>query len=97
MKRIIFRSPAEAEVAEAAKWYAERSRDIAAEFLIAIDESLQLIRENPAVFPIVRPPLRRCIISHFPYAIYYRVYPEYVTVVAVVHSRRHPRRWQSRA
>ena len=97
MPRVVLRSAAEAEVADAVGWYAERSRDIAARFLLALDEALALVADNPAAFPMVRPPLRRCLLSHFPYAVYYRVYSEYVSVVAVVHGRRHPRRWQSRA
>ena len=29
-------------------------------------------------------------------AVYYFLEPEHIAVIAVAHSRRHPRRWQSR-
>ena len=32
----------------------------------------------------------------FPYAMYFRVYAEVVVVVACMHGRRNPRRWQVR-
>jgi len=32
----------------------------------------------------------------FPYAMYFRVYDEVVVVVACMHGRRNPRRWQVR-
>jgi plasmid stabilization system protein ParE len=32
----------------------------------------------------------------FPYLIIYRVFPDFISVVAVIHGKRHPRRWKSR-
>jgi hypothetical protein len=32
----------------------------------------------------------------FPYAMYFRIYDEGVVVVACMHGRRNPRRWQVR-
>ena len=88
MKQLILRSPAEQEVTEALEWYAARSPDLAAEFLLALDETLQLVRQEPETFPLVRPPLRRALLTRFPYAVYYRDYPDLVSVVAVIHGKR---------
>jgi hypothetical protein len=36
------------------------------------------------------------LVHHFPYAIYYRLFPDVISVVAMVHGRRHQRRWLRR-
>jgi len=40
--------------------------------------------------------IRRAQLGRFPYLVYYVVLPEAVSVIAVMHGRREPRRWQSR-
>jgi plasmid stabilization system protein ParE len=40
--------------------------------------------------------VRRSATRRFPYGVYYRLTGESVTVIAVMHSRRDPRRWQER-
>jgi toxin ParE1/3/4 len=90
------RSIADAELAEALKWYATRSRDVATRFLGAVEEALERIRQAPDANPLVTPTLRRVLLRRFPYAVYYRVFPTVISVVGVVHGRRHPRRWLRR-
>jgi plasmid stabilization system protein ParE len=36
------------------------------------------------------------LVRRFPYAIYFHAMPDEIVVLAVIHGRRHPRRWQSR-
>jgi plasmid stabilization system protein ParE len=37
------------------------------------------------------------LLRRFPYGIYYRIYPDSIVIVACMHGRRDPKRWQSRA
>jgi plasmid stabilization system protein ParE len=37
------------------------------------------------------------LLRRFPYGIYYRLYPDSIVIVACMHGRRDPKRWQSRA
>jgi hypothetical protein len=62
------RSIADAELAEATKWYASRSRDVASRFLDAVEEALERIRLAPTANPLVTPTLRRVLLRRFPYA-----------------------------
>jgi hypothetical protein len=55
-----------------------------------------LISWQPEVFPIVCRQARLGLLRKFPYLVIYRVFPDFVSVVAVVHGRRHPRRWKAR-
>jgi toxin ParE1/3/4 len=90
------RSIAEAELAEAVTWYAAQSPAVAARFLDAIDAAFDRIRANPDAFPLVSPTLRRLLVPRFPYAVYFRVFPNVLSVVGIIHGRRHPRRWLRR-
>jgi plasmid stabilization system protein ParE len=47
-------------------------------------------------FQRVHHEIRRVRLRRFPYAIYFRVSGDEVVVLAVMHGRRHPRRWSSR-
>ena len=96
MRRLQLQSVAEAEVAEAMEWYRQRSPGAARDFLTAVDQTLRRIQRAPESLPLVSRTLRRALLPHFPYAIYYRVFAEAVVVVGVVHGRRHPRRWRRR-
>jgi hypothetical protein len=54
------------------------------------------IAANPLTFPRVHDETRRAVLSRFPYAIFFRVSPDAVVVLAV-HGRQHPARWKSRS
>ena len=37
------------------------------------------------------------ILNRFPYTVYYTLTPELIEIRALIHNRRHPRHWRSRA
>lgn len=96
MRRLAVRSVASAELAQAFEWYAARSPDVAARFLDELDATMVRIAENPEASPLVRGAMRRAAVTHFPYGVYYRVFPRVISILGVVHGRRHPRRWLRR-
>ena len=55
-----------------------------------------LIQDRPQVFRLVYGDVRRVLLRRFPYAIFYRYREPELLVVAVMHERRDPRRWQER-
>ena len=95
--RVAFRPQADAEVREARRWYEERRSGLGAKFAAAVEEAVARITDNPLAFPCVRGETRRAILRRFPYGLYFRVLRDAVIVLAVVHGRRHPRRWQLRS
>jgi plasmid stabilization system protein ParE len=94
--RVIARDEAEADIAEAALWYERRCGGLGREFVRAVDSCFELIARQPDAFPVVYRNARLGLLRKFPYLVVYRVFPEFITVVAVIHGRRHPRRWKSR-
>ncbi len=57
---------------------------------------IQVVESSPQAGREVRPGVRKLVTRRFPYSVIYRVIPGYVLVLAVVHHRRHPRRWHDR-
>ncbi|MBI3079345.1 MAG: type II toxin-antitoxin system RelE/ParE family toxin [Deltaproteobacteria bacterium] len=94
--RLVFRPQAESELLDARRWYEERRLGLGRAFAMAVDEAVAGIVENPSAYPRVHGETRRALVRRFPYAIYFRVLPDEVIVLAVMHGRRLPRRWQSR-
>jgi plasmid stabilization system protein ParE len=94
---LVFRPQAAAELRSASNWYEEQKSGLGTRFSQAIDEVLNRITERSAAFPIGYGEIRRAVLRQFPYAIYFREAAEGIVVIAVMHSHRHPRHWQSRS
>jgi plasmid stabilization system protein ParE len=93
---LFIRQEARADVAEAFRWYEARSVGLGHEFLRALAVALAAVQREPARYPVVVDDIRKARVARFPYLVYYVALPTYVSVIAVMHGRRHPRRWQSR-
>jgi plasmid stabilization system protein ParE len=94
--RLILRRLAETDIADAADWYDSEQPDLAARFLSDIDQAFARIRERPLQFPVVSGDVRRALMHTFPYAIYFQISNEFVTVLAVLHLRRDPSELRAR-
>ena len=51
----------------------------------------------PERFPVVHPQCRRALLRRFPYGVYFVSTRQLISVVACMHVRRDPRRWEERA
>jgi plasmid stabilization system protein ParE len=96
MRTLVVRPLAEADIEEAHAWYAARSPRVAARFLDTLAVILAEVQRRPESFPSVYKSMRRALMPRFPFGIYFHAGAERVSVLAVVHSRRHPRRWSRR-
>ena len=94
--RLFVRKAARADIAEAFRWYEERSRGLGSEFVRAISLAYRAIERSPEQFPIVVDDIRKAVLRRFPYTIYFVILPRRISVIGVMHARRHPKRWQSR-
>lgn len=94
---LILREEAELDLLDAARWYEERVSGLGAEFINSVDDCLEAISRTPEIYPVVHRRARMALLRRFPYLVIYRILPECISVVAVMHGSRHPRRWKSRA
>ncbi len=91
--RLVFRRAAGRDLAAAYGWYQAQRTGLGEEFLAAVNASFDLIGQFPEMFVAVHGDVRRAIVSRFPYAVFYRVEPRQIVVLAVLHTARDPRRW----
>jgi plasmid stabilization system protein ParE len=96
VKQAIFRREARADALEAYRWYEQQEAGLGAEFRDELRATVQRVRENPLAYRVLLRDTRRARLKRFPYCIFYRDYAEAIVVVAVMHTRRHPRRWRQR-
>ena len=87
-----------AELREATAWYKERSPDVARRFVENVRELARTIARRPHQFPqlsdpALEPPVRRALVSGFPYALVFVVIEPSVHIVAVAHQHRMPGYW----
>ena len=94
---IIVRPEAELDISDAYIWYESKSPGLGAQFIDAIDEALLLASRSPEIFPKAHRSTRRALIRRFPYGIFYTIEAERIVVLAVMHTARHPARWQQRS
>jgi len=94
--RLVLRPQAEAELLDARDWYADQRPGLGGAFATEVDRTLARIVQAPLTHPRVQGETRRALVRRFPYAIYFHAMPDEIVVLAVIHGRRHPRRWQSR-
>lgn len=94
--RLVLRPQAEAELLDARDWYEDQRPRLGSAFATEVDRTLDGIVQAPLAYPRVQGDIRRALVRRFPYAIYFRAMPDEIVVLAVIHGRRHPRRWQPR-
>jgi plasmid stabilization system protein ParE len=94
---VVFRPQAEDEVISARQWYERQRPGLGARFAAAFDDTIARVGSRPSEFPVVHGQIRRAVMRQFPYGVYFREHGQTVVVLAVMHGRRHPSLWQSRA
>ena len=94
---VILRPEAQDDVAAARNWYEQQGAGLGDEFIEALDDVLANIAAAPEAHQVIGRDVRRAKLSRFPYAVYYRVLADRIEVLAVLHGRRDPGVWQSRA
>jgi toxin ParE1/3/4 len=97
VRRVLVRPAAAADIEDAYEWYESRQPGLGDEFLNALRTIRDRLLEHPEAYPVLHRDTRRALIAErFPYALFYRIYGDTVVVVACLHAKRDPRRWQRR-
>ena len=87
---------ANSDLRDARKWYEDIRGQLAGVFALSIDAAVEAIAKNPLQFPVVYRGRRRAGVRRFPYGIFFEVQEHRIMVIACFHSKRDPKRWQSR-
>lgn len=92
----IFHPQAEQELEEALAWYDGLSRKLGNQFLDEVEKALDRIIAFPQAWAKLSAGARRCRLQKFPYGIVYRIAPNEIQVIAVMHLHREPDYWIER-
>jgi len=97
VKRVVVRPAAAADIEDAYEWYESQQPGLGDEFLAALRTTRDRVLEHPEAYPVLHRNTRRALIpQRFPYALFYRLYDDTIVIVACMHAKRDPRRWQHR-
>ena len=94
--RLIVNPEAKDDLAAIRKWYDQQRSGLGKEFLRAIHEAFDQIRQAPLLCAIVHDSLRLSLVKRFPHVICYLFEDKTVYVLSIYHSHRDPHVWQSR-
>ena len=81
--------------AEAIEFYDAKTPGLGGRFSNEIRWTLERIRSFPNAWTTIAPHTRRCLVSHFPFGIYYQVRPDHILIISVFDQRKKPREWQA--
>jgi plasmid stabilization system protein ParE len=93
VKEAIFHPEARAEMRESFEFYEARLGGLGLRFLSAVER----ISTHPEAGAPLASEFRKRIVSGFPYNIIYRVWEDYIYLVAVAHHHRRPGYWRDRS
>jgi plasmid stabilization system protein ParE len=97
--QLFIRPEVESDIREAAEHYErEASPELAKDFVREVRKAIRRIRENPLLFMVrhKRLQVRWAFPRRFPYRIVFVAEDDIVTVLCVVHAKRHDRVWRIR-
>lgn len=94
--KVLLREEARSDVLQAFAWYEECRIGLGVEFRDALDATIGRVLRHPLAYTAGERGLRRALVSRFPYAVYFRIYPDAVVIVGVMHGKRHPKLLKAR-
>lgn len=83
---------AQTDVRNARDWYDRQRAGLGAEFLVAVENALARLEQNPTRQRVYYRGLRCILTRRFPYKLFYLVQGETVHVLRILHGRRDHRR-----
>jgi plasmid stabilization system protein ParE len=96
VRSVEFHPAAEDEFISAAQFYERQTEGLGLDFILTVQRTYERLLESPASGPPFGRRLRRVLVPKFPYGLVYRVEPERIYIVAVMHLHRRPGYWRSR-
>jgi toxin ParE1/3/4 len=94
--RHVIHPEANAEFAQAARYYADIDPQLGLRFYNEIERLIVAVCAQPDRFLRFSPPARRALARKFPYSVVYLNEPDRVWIVAVMHAKRRPGYWRER-
>ena len=91
-----FLPDAEEEFLEASRYYESEAPGVGVAFIVEIHKTVSAIIAQPRSAPEVRSSIRKKVVSHFPFNVFYSIETDSIVIVAVAHHKRRPTYWHKR-
>jgi plasmid stabilization system protein ParE len=96
VRSVEFHPEAQDEFISAAQFYERQAGGLGLDFILTVQHTYERLLDFPGSGSPFGRRLRRVLVPKFPYGLLYRVEPERIYIVAVMHLHRRPAYWRSR-
>ena len=96
MYRLVFRPEVYDDVKTAYDWYETQRVGLGEDFLLMLEASYATITRTPKAYQKIHLSVRRKLVRRFPYGIFFVIKKEVVIVLALLHTKREPQKWEER-
>lgn len=90
---IKFAAEAVSEFSNAVEWYESKVEGLGLRFTDEIDATIERIRLNPELYPLVVEGIRKIQVNKFPFSIFYKIEDCTIVILRVFHNKRKPIEW----
>jgi plasmid stabilization system protein ParE len=87
---------AEADLTEACAWYNLQRKNLGFELNLSVEASIFSITRNPKQYQKRHKNVRVAFVRRFPYGIHFILEKEIISVIAIFHTSRNPKKWGDR-
>ncbi len=94
MKRLRIRGRVREDIRETRDWYDSKIPGLGRRFGVELDTVIRSLFARPEMYRPVHGEIRRAMTRRFPYAIYFIVDGDLISILRVLHQGRNPREWQ---
>lgn len=75
-------------------WYESQRSGLGDDFYICADNSFEIIKQTPYIYPIIHNNIRHASIKRFPYKVFYSVEDFSISVLSIFHNSRDFTAWK---
>jgi len=94
--KIEFLPEADEEFREAARYYESEAAGVGMAFIVAVHKAAGEVVEFPLAAQALRAGIRKKVLQHFAYNLFYAIEIDAIVIVAVAHQRKRPNYWRAR-
>lgn len=87
---------AEDDLENSAEYYNEQQQGLGNEFLLEVKAVILRIEDNPYQFPKIEKEARKASVNRFPFAVFFVVEDDLISVFSIFHFSRNPNIWKNR-
>jgi hypothetical protein len=88
--KVIILESAISEIADSCSYYNEKVSGLGYEFEEEIFQMIEIIKENPFLFPVKFSDIHEAVLLSFPFVVNYEVRGKQINILVVFHTKRHP-------